>query len=515
MWRTSAVVLICGSLVLTLGFGIRQSFGLFLEPMSSTFAWPREVFGMAMALQNLLWGLAQPFAGAIADRYGAGRVVAVGGVGYVAGVLMMSVSSSPGLLYVSAGLLLGLAVAATSFSVVLAAVARSVPEERCSMALGLASVGGSLGQFAFPPFTQWLIADLDWAMALVVLALISGAIVPLAAALAGKAAGAAAASAQSLRQALGEARRHGGYWYLNGGFFVCGFHVAFIATHLPVFITSCGLSPMVGATSLGLLGLFNMAGTMLAGHLGGRYRKKYLLSGIYAGRAAVIALFFIAPKTEPVMYAFAAGMGLLWLGTVPLTSGLVAQIFGTRYMATLQPSGGGVLRRLARRLGVRRDRILRRGLAGRDRPRRDGGSAALADHRSPDRPAQHRGRRIARRRAAPTAKARSPRLSPTRWPPSRRPTARTRWRWRYGTVRGARRAGPRPRRRRHKWPQGSRKRSTHLLLLCVRIAERLGADRKLKVNVVVGAPALEEPRPPCHTVAGRGPRVRPLFETPE
>jgi MFS family permease len=339
MGRKATVALISGALVLTLAMGIRQTFGLFLSPMSIDLGFGRESFGLAMAIQNILWGVVQPVTGMIADKYGAGRVLLVGTVAYVAGLLVMSGATGVWGLHLGGGVLVGLAMSCTSFAVVLGAISRAVPAEKRSMALGIASAGGSFGQFIMAPIGQGLIAAEGWGGALVVMALIAALMAPLALVLAGRPAAPASAGApaisQSLSEALGEAGRHGGFWYLTVGFFVCGFQVVFIAVHLPAYLTDIGLSAGLGATALALIGFFNIVGTWLCGFLGGRYSKKYLLSSLYTLRSMVIVLFLLAPKTEATVLAFAAGIGLLWLGTVPLTSGLVAQIFGVRYMSTL------------------------------------------------------------------------------------------------------------------------------------------------------------------------------------
>lgn len=338
MWRTPAVILACGALVLTISMGIRQSFGLFLEPVSIDMGWDRQVFGLAMAVQNLLMGASQPFFGALADRWGSARVVVIGGALYVAGLLTMAVTATPWDFQLSTGVLIGFATSATGFPVILGAVARAFPPEKRSVALGIAGAGGSFGQFAVAPASPYLIAGIGWPLALVALACLAGLMVPLAAALMrrpGEAAPQLAAGPVSLRGALHEAGYHGGYWLLNAGFFVCGFHVAFIAIHLPGYITYCGLPGSLSGWAIGMIGLFNMAGSYLAGVLGGRFRKKAVLSGIYFARAVVIAIFVMVPPSEISVLVFSAAIGFLWLSTVPLTSGLVGQIFGLRHMGML------------------------------------------------------------------------------------------------------------------------------------------------------------------------------------
>ncbi len=335
-WRTPIVVLVCGTVVLLLSFGIRTSFGLFLRPVIGEFGWGREVFAFAIALQILLWGVAQPFAGAIADKYGAGRVVAACGVLYALGIALMARAESPFGFTLGAGLLIGIGLSGTSFPIILAVIARSVAAHRRSLFLGLGAAGGSSGQLLMVPLGQVFIDGYGWIMALGLLAAVSLAMVPLAAALAGRSQpGTRAEVAQSLGSAVREAGGHGGYWFLTAGFFVCGFHVFFIATHLPAFIVDKGLAAALGATALAVIGLGNIFGSYLSGVLGGHFSKKYLLSGLYLLRSVVIAIFVLAPVSDLSIIVFSAAIGVLWLSTVPLTSGLVAQIFGVRYMAML------------------------------------------------------------------------------------------------------------------------------------------------------------------------------------
>ena len=336
-WRVPAVVLLCGAVILSLNMGVRQTFGLFAQDMTGDLGVGLASFGLAMAVQNLLWGLCTPVCGMVADRYGTARVVVVGGLLYVLGILVMAFGGSEAALHLGGGILVGFAVSACGFPLVLAAVARAVSPEKRSSALGVASSGGSFGQFVLLPLAGQLNGWLGWSLTLAVLAALSFLIVPMAAAIAGKPSDSAMeeGSATSLSAAIKEAMGHRGFLLLTAGFFVCGFHVAFIATHLPSYIVSCNLAADVGANALGLIGFFNIAGTFLAGYLGGLYRKKYLLSGIYFARAVVIGLFLLGPKTELAVWLFSTAFGLLWLSTVPLTSGLVSQIFGPRYMATL------------------------------------------------------------------------------------------------------------------------------------------------------------------------------------
>ena len=335
-WRTPLVVILAGCLIATIGFGVRSVFGLFLEPMTVTRGWDRETFALAMALQNLLWGLGLPFAGALADRYGPPKVIAGGSLVYAFGVWgMASVESSWGL-HLFGGLLTGLGVAFTAFSLALAAMAKVVGPERRSLALGLGTAAGSFGQVVFSPLGQGFIAAYGWEQALVILAACSLAILPLAFILpSDPGAKGEAPSEQSIGGAVREAMGHRGYILLTIGFFVCGFHVAFITVHFPAYVVDLGLSPQVGAYSIALVGLFNIAGAFLAGAAGQRWSKKCGLSAIYFARAVAITALLLAPKTETTIYLFAAVMGILWLSTVPLTTGIVAQVFGLRYMATL------------------------------------------------------------------------------------------------------------------------------------------------------------------------------------
>jgi predicted MFS family arabinose efflux permease len=340
MWlgasRRAWVVLTMGALVISIALGVRQSFGIFLAPIGADLGAGREVFGFAIALQNLIWGLSQPFAGMIADRWGSGRVIAAGGVLYALGLWLTTVSVDPTSLYLSLGLLIGLGLSGTTFAVVLGAVGRLFPPEKRSVALGLTTAGGSLGLFFVVPGAQAVLSSAGWVVAILALAALAAFMAVLAPALGGRPAEPETpAERQTLGEALAEARVHGGYWLLTIGFFVCGFQLAFIATHLPAFLGDRAVAPWVGGAALSLIGLFNVVGSYVCGVLGARRSKARLLTGLYLARSAVIAGFFVVPITEASALVFAALMGLLWVGTVPLTSGLVAQIFGPRYMATL------------------------------------------------------------------------------------------------------------------------------------------------------------------------------------
>jgi MFS family permease len=338
VWRTSGWILLGSALILALSLGVRHGFGLFLAPMSADFGWGREVFAFAIALQNLLWGLAQPFAGALADRFGAARVVFIGGVLYAAGLALMSLADSPLSLSLSAGLLIGIGLSGTSFSVILGVVGRALPAEKRSMGMGVASAAGSFGQFAMLPGSLGLISWLGWSGALLVLAVLVALILPLVGMLKDVPAPAVGGE-QTLREALREACSHSGFWLLALGFFVCGFQVVFIGVHLPAYLVDQHLPAKVGTTVLALVGLFNIFGTYTAGWLGGRMSKPRLLTALYLLRAVVIVLFLWVPLSQTTAYMFGVAMGLLWLSTVPLTNGTVATLFGVRNLSML----GGIV----------------------------------------------------------------------------------------------------------------------------------------------------------------------------
>ena len=335
-WRTPLVVLAGGCAISLVGLGSRSAFGLFLEPMTVAHGWSRESFALAIAIQNLLWGATMPVAGALADRFGPSRVLMAGAVVTAAGLWGMASAESTGMLYLTGGVLTGLGGAFTAFSLAVAAMLRVVGPERRSFVIGLGMAAGSLGMVIFSPITQALISNLGWSDALVVLALISTVILPLAILLPNDPdGGVAAVPGQTVLGAVREAARHRGFVMLTAGFFVCGFHVTFISVHFPAYIADLGLAPTVGAWALALIGLFNIGGSLMSGVAGHRWSKKAGLSFIYFGRAIAILALLTLPKTELTMYVFAGVMGLLWLSTVPLTTGIVAQVFGLRYFATL------------------------------------------------------------------------------------------------------------------------------------------------------------------------------------
>ena len=338
-WRSTTWLLLGASLILALSLGTRHGFGLFLPPMSAEFGWGREVFAFAIALQNLIWGLAQPITGALADRFGARKAIVTGGVLYVLGLLCMGMADSPLSLSLSAGLLIGIGLSGTSFSVILGVVGRAVPAEKRSMAMGIAAAAGSFGQFAMLPGTLGLIGWLGWSSALLALGLLVALILPLAAMINEAPSPVSTGPQQTLGEALREATSHSGFWLLALGFFVCGFQVVFVAVHLPAYLVDHHLPALTGTTVLALVGLFNIFGTYIAGWLGGRMSKPRLLSALYLLRGVVITLFLLAPLTQWSAYLFGIAMGLLWLSTVPLTNGTVATLFGVRNLSML----GGIV----------------------------------------------------------------------------------------------------------------------------------------------------------------------------
>ena len=333
--RRPALVLAAAVAVLLLAMGVRASFGLFMQPMGLDRGFGREVFSLAFALQNLVWGLGAPLFGALADKHGAARTVALGALLYIVGLVGLAQAESTTMLYLCGGVLVGLGQAGTTFGVILGVVARAYTLEQRSTALGIASAGGSLGQFLIVPFAQQLISYFDWHAAMIVLSVAVAVMIPLAPLLRGRSEAGAAVVHQSLGAAIKEAIGDRSYHFLFWSFFVCGFHTAFITLHLPAYVMDRGLAAGDGAMAIALIGLFNVLGSYACGWLGGRHSKKALLAGVYAMRAVFILLLLIFPLTPLVLYVFAAGIGLLWLGTVPLTNGLVGQIYGLRYASTL------------------------------------------------------------------------------------------------------------------------------------------------------------------------------------
>lgn len=329
------IIILAGCIIAAIGFGTRGAFGLFTLPLTEDLGLTRQEWGMAMAIQNLAWGLTQPFAGAMADKYGSARVLAFGGLIYAAGVLGMAFSPDVLSLTITTGIITGVGIAVASFGVVMAAFGRVVPAEKRSFVFGIATAASSAGQFIFAPLGQGFISAFGWQMALVWIALILLLIVPLSAALRGRAASVPGEADMKFMTALSRAWGYGSYRLLVIGFFVCGFHLAFIGVHMPAYLVECGLSPEVGSWAIAVIGLFNVAGSLLSGWLGTRLPKQMLLALIYFLRALAIAGFIFLPVTEISAYIFGAVMGLLWLSTVPLTAGLVTLFFGPRYMGML------------------------------------------------------------------------------------------------------------------------------------------------------------------------------------
>ena len=338
-WRTPLVILICGGLIGSLGFGPRAALGLFLTPMSSEYSWSRDVFALALAIQVLVWGTAQPFVGAIADRFGSMRVLSAGALMYCAGLTLMAYSTTPGMLNLTAGVLTGVGIGASSFTIVIAAFGKLMPPHMRTLAFGVGTAAGSFGQFLFSPLAVEFIGRFGWQHALVAFGIITLAIVPLSLAVStapmDMTSKPGAAQKQSLPQALAEAFGHRSYILLVLGFFTCGFQLLFITVHLPSYLVDRGLSADAGAWTLGAIGLFNIIGSVSAGWLGDRMPKRYLLSIIYVLRSLAVVVFISLPITTTSAIVFGACMGLLWLSTVPPTSALVALMFGTRWFATL------------------------------------------------------------------------------------------------------------------------------------------------------------------------------------
>ena len=334
-------VLLCAAFILTLSMGIRHGFGLWMQPMTMDRGWSRETFALAIALQNLSWGVFAPLAGMLADRFGAFRVLVVGALLYAGGLVLMALSTSGLALAGSAGLMLGMAQAGTTYAVVYGVIARQVAPERRSWAMGVAAAAGSFGQFLMLPVENGLIGGFGWQEALFILGCMALAIAPAAwwlrepAVPAAPAGASAAAPSQSIGQALREAFGYRSFQWLMAGYFVCGFQVVFIGVHLPSYLKDQGMSPGVATTALALVGLFNVFGTYAAGALGQRLAKRHILAAIYLLRSVAISLFLLAPLTPWSVYLFSSVMGLLWLSTVPPTNAVIAQIFGVQYMSML------------------------------------------------------------------------------------------------------------------------------------------------------------------------------------
>jgi MFS family permease len=335
-WRTPGVIILCGCVMAILSFGPRSALGFFLTPMSQDNGWGRDVFSLALAMQNLLWGVAQPFAGAIADRYGALRVLAGGAFMYVLGLALMAHSQSPAMLELSAGVLLGFGLSGCSFNVVLAAFGKLLPERWRSLAFGAGTAAGSFGQFLFSPLAVALKDVYGWQSALMIFAGLCVIMLPLSFALAtARNVATTGAASQSLKQAVSEAFAHRSYMLLVLGFFTCGFQLAFITIHMPAYLADKGLSATVGGWTIAVIGLFNIVGSLASGWLGARLPKRYILSVIYLIRALAVLAFIAFPVTPASAITFGAVMGLMWLSTVPPTNALIAMMFGTRWLAML------------------------------------------------------------------------------------------------------------------------------------------------------------------------------------
>jgi MFS family permease len=337
-WRTPLVIMICGCAIGLLGFGPRSSLGFFIQPMSGEFSWGRDIFGLALAIQNLLWGLGQPLAGAVADRFGVFRVMCVGAILYAAGLVVMRYAATPLSLDLGAGVLIGFGLSGCSFNLVLSAFSKLLPPERRGVALGVGTAAGSFGQFLFAPFGVALIGNFGWQPTLMVFAGLMLLIIPLSLALATPAATTKevpAADQQSFKTALAEAFGHRSYVLLVLGFFTCGFQLAFITVHLPAYLSDRGISAQTGGWVIASIGLFNIMGSLGVGWLQNHVPKRYILSTIYFIRAVSIVTFISFPITTFSAIMFGAITGLTWLSTVPPTSALVAVMFGTRWFATL------------------------------------------------------------------------------------------------------------------------------------------------------------------------------------
>nr|WP_105382002.1 MFS transporter [Neorhizobium alkalisoli] len=331
-----------GALIAMLTFGPRSAMGFFQLPMLQDTGWDRSTFGLAMAIQNLCWGLSQPFFGALADKYGTGRVLTMSGVLYAAGLILMANASAPVWLHIGGGVLIGMAIGAGSFSVILSAFARNVTPEQRSMAFGIGTAAGSAGMFLFAPLSQALISNFGWSDSLVYMSVMMLVVPLLAFPLRGNANSGSQSHSQfqqSVSAALKEAFGHQSYLLLTAGFFVCGFQVAFITAHFPAYLGDIGIDARYSVIAMALIGFFNIIGSLGAGFIGQRYSKPYFLAYIYIGRSIAVTAFLILPQTPTTVIVFAIVMGLLWLSTVPPTNGLVAIMFGTRHLGLL----GGIV----------------------------------------------------------------------------------------------------------------------------------------------------------------------------
>ncbi|CAM8648107.1 AraJ Arabinose efflux permease [Comamonadaceae bacterium] len=330
-------VLVCGATIVTLSMGIRHGFGLWLQPITQAQGWTRETFAFAIAIQNLAWGLSGIFAGMVADRYGAFRVIIIGALLYALGLCGMALATSPLMFTLATGALIGMAQAGTTYAVIYGVIGRNVPAEKRSWAMGVAAAAGSFGQFLMVPTEGFLISQLGWQEALLVLAAATLLMIPLARGLKESTFGGSGAPVrqQSIGQALREAFKYPSFQLLMAGYFVCGFQVVFIGVHMPSYLKDKGLSPQVASYALALIGLFNVFGTYAAGVLGQKMPKKYILAFIYFARAIAISVFLLVPLSPMSVYVFSSVMGLLWLSTIPPTNATIAQIFGVAHLSML------------------------------------------------------------------------------------------------------------------------------------------------------------------------------------
>jgi len=331
----AVLIVICCSLVLLLTMGMRQSFGLWQTPISQAFGVGFTVFSLSLAIQNLFWGLFQPLVGGLADKFGSGRVIAVAGALQALGLIWLAYADQIWELHASAGIIIGISGAGTTWAVLMSVVARNVPENRRTQFFGMVSAIGTGGQIIIAPFNQYTINTFGWQEALIILAVMLSLTVPLAYFLRGKTSSDVKQHAETLSEALNRARKHTGYVLLSAGFFVCGFHVMFVMSHLPSYLQSQNMPDWLPGAAISVIGIANLVGTFVAGYLGDKFSKKYLLSSIYFMRSIVFIIFLIVPITTTSTLIFAAAIGLLWLATVPLTYALVGQIFGLRYFGTL------------------------------------------------------------------------------------------------------------------------------------------------------------------------------------
>lgn len=336
IWKRRWILVVAGGVIMGMALGVRHVQGLFMQPVTMDRGWSREAFGFALAIQNLMWGLVQPFTGMIADRFGSAKVLFIGALMYALGLFMMSLSTTPLQFSLSNGMLIGIALSGTAFGAVYGALSRLFAPEHRSWALGVAGAIGGLGQFCMVPLVQGLLNHMDWSSAALTLGVLMLVLSPLSALLRDDAVVHDAGGAkQSMTAAIREAFAHKGFWMLNLGFLACGFQLAFIATHMPSYLIDKGLSAKQAGATLAIIALANVFGTYACGYFGGFMRRKYLLSGLYLTRSIATVLFIFLPLTPMSAYVFAFVMGLLWLGTVPLTNGLISQVFGVRYITTL------------------------------------------------------------------------------------------------------------------------------------------------------------------------------------